>query len=250
MSPAAKPAATRYTSLQAMGVCMRGEGGFFRLLWRVNAVLAFAVAIAGLWFIAVMSQGRLEWPALFQTPAKTEPQKAAPNYTYALEPNLLVGGAEAYPFKLYRLMRWDEPRRRTARTPYATAAAVNILVVDKETGANHWLFRGFDRAILSQDPLMSSVAVNETWDTERGSPIRCLVLRVADTGWQQSLYVWRYDGSEPLKVLTADQIWMADQIERDKYLVSYKTGSLAFFATYSVPDFQLLSQVPIKDMPE
>jgi hypothetical protein len=226
------------------------SGGFFRFLWRLNAILAFAVAVAGLWFIAVMSRDRLPWPNLLQTPAKAAPQKSAPSYAYALEPDLLVGGPEAYPIKLYRLVRWDEAKRSTARTPYATAATVNILVVDKVTGANHWLFHGFDRSILSQDPLMSSVAVNENDDTERGSPIRCLVLRVADTGWQQSLYVWRYDGNEPLKILTADQIWMADQIERDKYLVSYKTGPLAFFATYSVPDFTLLSQVPIQNMPE
>ncbi len=229
---------------------MPGEGGFFRFLWRLNAILAFAVAVAVLWFIALMSRDRLPLPNLLQPAAKAAPHESAPSYTYALEPNLLVGGPEAYPVKLYRLVRWDEPQRSTARTPYATAETVNILVVDKQTGENHWLFRGFDRTILSQDPLMSSVAVNETWDTERGSPIRCLILRVADTGWQQSLYVYRYDAGEPLKILTADQIWMADQIERDKYLVSYKTGASAFFATYSIPDFKLLSQTPIQSMPE
>jgi len=228
---------------------MPGEGGFFRFLWRVNAILAFAVAVAGLWFIAWMSRDQLPWHHLFQKPTQTETQHTAP-YTYALEPNILVGGPEAYPFKLYRLVRWDESVRRTARTPYSTAATVNILVVDKQTGANHWLFRGFDRTIVSQDPLMSSVAINETWETERGHPIRVLMLRVADTGWQQSLYVWRYDTGEPQKILTADQIWMASQIESDKYLVSYKSGPLAYFATYSIPDFKLLSQTPIRNMPE
>ena len=230
-----------------MGVV--GEGGFFRFLWRLTAILAFVIVLAGLCFAVWAGKDTLPWRTLFKPPSAAAKQ-SAPVYNYALEPNILVGGPEAYPVKLYRLVRWDEAQRRTARTPYATAATVNILVVDRESGANRWLFRGNERNILSQDPLMSSVAVNETWDTERGSPIRCLVLRVADTAWQQSLYVWRYDNNEPLKILTADQIWMADQIEKDKYLVSYKTGPLAFFATYSVPDFKLISQTPIQHMPE
>jgi hypothetical protein len=229
--------------------------GFFRFLWRVNAVLAFVAVVAALGYIGVLSKDRIKWP--IERNFEPPPVEPRPSPTYVLEPDLVVGGSsESRPYNLFRLVRWDKVKKNT---PGAPSAVVNILVIDKETNANYWLFKGVNRIIVAQEPVLTGKWAHDNPDVDEPAPFHSLVFRVIDGDAgkdggvggvvRQSLYVSRFDGNEPEKILTADQIWYTDQNGKD-YFVSYRNGGVGYFATYSVPDFKLVTQTQIQNVPK
>ena len=232
--------------------------GFFRFLWRLNAVLAFVALVAAIVFLTLFSKERVRQPLLnYLVPPSIQTVKPPPSYTYVLEPNLVLGGsAEPNPFALYRLMRWGKIKSHNGEPD--TAAAVNVLIVDKKTKTTQWLFRGFDRVIVSQTPLLLGRWAYDDYEADEIAPVHQVVMRVVEQdtnkdGYlgiddRQTLYICRFNGKEPEKILSADQIWTADQ-DGKTYTISYRNGDAATIATYSVPDFKLIEQTKIDVMP-
>jgi len=232
--------------------------GFFRFLWRLNAVLAFAALVAAIVFLTLFSKERIDRPLLaYVVPQLEQTVKVRPTYTYVLEPNLVIGGSVGdNPFDLYRLVRWGKFKHHRAEND--AAAAVNILIVDKKTKTTSWLFKGFDRVILSQTPLLLGRWAYDDYEADEIAPIHQIVMRVieADTdhdGYlteddRQTLYICHFDGKDPIKILSADQIWTMDQSGKT-YVVSYRDGKKGYIATYSVPDFTLQDRIEVDGMP-
>jgi hypothetical protein len=233
--------------------------GFFRFLWRLNAVLAFIAALAAIVFLVLFSKERIKQPLMnYVVPPPVVTVKAKPAYSYVLEQDMVAGASsDNVPFNLYRLVRWGKIKGQPM-TPEA-AATVNILVVDKKTSANSWMFPGFERSILSQEPLLTGRWYYREPDVDDDVPLRLLVLRVVDAdsnadgylgaGDRQSLYLYRFDGKPPEKLMSADQIWSADQLGK-VFQVTARDGGEAYFATYALPDFKLVSKTAIRDMPK
>lgn len=233
--------------------------GFFKFLWRLNAVLAFGALLAAIVFLTLFSKERINKPVLnyFVPPPLARIAKPVPTYTYVLEQDLVIGGSTAAEeFDLYRLVRWGKIKGRPV-TPEA-AASVNLLVKDKKTNASKWLFKGFNQVIVGQEPLLTGRWYYHEPEVDEDVPVHLLVLRVveADSNGdgnftaddRQTLYVARFEGGEPEKVLSADQIWFTSQTGKT-FLVSYRDKGVAYFANYSLPEFKLLSQTPIEGMP-
>jgi hypothetical protein len=233
--------------------------GFFRFLWRLNAVLAFVALVAAIVFLTLFSKERISQPLLnYFIPPATQTVKPLLTYTYVLEPNLVLGGSsESNPFTLYRLMRWGKIKHHSGEPDMA--AAVNILVVDKKTKTTAWLFKGVNRIIVSQSPLLLGRWAFDDYEADEIAPIHQVVMRIVEQdtnkdGYlgvddRQTLYICRFDGKEPEKILSADQIWTADQ-DGKTYTISYRDGEKATIATYSVPDFKLIEQTKIDGMPK
>lgn len=232
--------------------------GFFRFLWRVNAVLAFVALLVGIVFMTLFSKERIRQPLLnYFIPPPVQMVKPQPTYTYVLEPDLVVGAStDTDEFELYRLVRWGKIDGKPV-TPEA-AATVNILIADKKKDTRTWLFKGNSRVILGQEALLTGRWYYREPEIDEDIPVHLIVLKVveADTNGdgvfsaddRQSLYVARFEGGPPDKILTADQIWQDNQRGKT-FFVSYRDQGKAWFATYSLPDFKLISQNEIPDMP-
>ena len=239
---------------------VEGMAGFFRFLWRLNALLAFAALAAAIVFLVLFSKERVDRPLLdYIIPPPPAPVVKVPlTYTYVLEPDLVVGGAVSEDdFKLYRLMRWGKTSRHRAEND--SAAAVNILIVDKKTKTTSWLFKGFDRLIISQTPMLLGRWAYDEYEANEIAPVHQIVMRVveADTNGdgyltpddRQTLYLCHFDGKDPIKIMTADQIWTAEQNGKT-YVITYRDGDAAWIATYSVPDFTLIEKIRVDGMPK
>jgi len=235
--------------------------GFFKILWRINAVLAFLALALVIAFMVLFSKERITQPLLnyFVPPPVAEKIKPRPSYTYVLEKDLLIGAdTNQDEFEIYRLVRWGKVNGKPA-TPEA-AAIVNLLVTDKKTNSNKWLFPGFDHVIVGQEPMLSG---RWTWhepEIDDDIPIELVVLRVVDAdsngdgvlaaGDRQSLYIVRFAATPPApeKLLTADTIWFT--VQKGKELqIGYGDHGEGYLAVYSLPDFTLVSQTKIDGMP-
>jgi hypothetical protein len=233
--------------------------GFFRFLWRLNAVLAFAALVAAIVFLTLFSKERIDRPLInYVVPPVVQKVKPRPTYTYVLEPNLIVGGSTTdNAFALYRLTRWGKVNGRRAEND--GAATVNVLIVDKKTKTSSWLFKSFDQVIVSQTPLLLGRWAYDDYPPDEVAPIHQVVMRVVEEdtnkdGYltaddRQTLYICHFDGKDPVKILSADQIWTTDQNGK-VYTVTYRDGDAAWIATYSVPDFALQDRIRIDDVPK
>jgi hypothetical protein len=233
--------------------------GFFRFLWRLNAVLAFAALAAVIVFFTLFSKERIKQPLLnyFVPPPPIAKVLPKPDYAYVLEPDLVIGASTDHDdFELYRLMRWGKIKGKPV-TPEA-AATVNILVTEKKTNTSKWLFTGFDQVIVGQDAMLTGRWYTREPEIDDDVPLHLMVLRIvkADTNGdgvvnaedRQSLLACRFEGGEPEEFLAADQIWFTSQ-KGKTYTVAYRDKGKGFFATYSLPDFKLVSQTSIPGMP-
>lgn len=233
--------------------------GFFRVLWRVNAVLAFLALLAAIVFLTLFSKERVDRPLLnYVIPPSVAVAKPKPTYTYVLEPDLVIGGRTSNEeFDVYRLVRWGKIKGKPV-TPEA-ASTVNILVTDKAKNTNTWLFKGNTRVILGQEALLEGTWYYRESEIDEDVPVHLVVLKVVEADSdgdgvfnaddRQMLYVSRFEGGEPTKILEADQIWL-DYQKGKTFFVAYRDKGRGYFATYSLPDFKLVSQSEISDMPK
>lgn len=233
---------------------------FFKTLWRVNAVLVFLALIAVIVFVVLFSKERINKPLLyyFVPPPPAAAVKPKPTYSYVLEKDLLVGvDTDREDFEIYRLVRWGKIKGQPV-TPEA-AATVNLLTVDKKTGAAKWLFPGFDRAIVGQETVLTGRWYWHEPEADDDIPVDLVVLNVVDADSdgddalteddRHTLYVVRFgSGTPPEKLLTADAVWFTMQKNKD-YQVGYREKGVGYLATYSLPDFTLTSKTRIEGMP-
>ena len=234
--------------------------GFFRVLWRINAVLAFGAALLAIVFLTLFSRDRIKQPLLnyFVPQATVQAVKAPAVYSYSLEPDLFIGASDNQDnFELYRLLRWGNSSAHPG-TPDASAT-VNILVIDKKTGNNTWLFPGYDRVITGQEAMLTGHWYYHEPQVDDDVPVELMVLKVveADTNGdgflsnadRQTLYVARFPNGVPEKILSADQIYFTRQ-QGKEFLVSHRDKAVSYFTTFSLPDFQQVKQTIVKDMPQ
>jgi hypothetical protein len=233
--------------------------GFFKVLWRINAVLAFVALVAVIGFVVLFSKERIDRPLLdyFVPPAAAAvPQKAA--YHYDLEKDFLIGADTASAdFELYRLVRWGKIDGKAM--PPEASATVNLLVADKKSGATRWLFPGFDRTVISQEPVLTGRWYWREPESDDDIPVEIVVLKVidADTNGdgaltlddRQTLYVARFPAAGPVKLLEADAVWFTMQKNKE-YQVGYREKGEGYLVTYALPDFSLVTKTKIEGLPQ
>lgn len=232
---------------------------FFKWLWRVNAVLVFAALVAVIAFLVLSAKARPTQPlqAYFVPPPPQAAVKSKPAYSYELEKDLLIGantGREN--FEIYRLVRWGKIAGKPV-TPEA-AATVNLLVADKKTGTNKWLFPGFDRAIVNQETVLTGRYYWHEPEIDDDIAVEIVVLKVIDADSngdgaltaddRQTLYIARFPAAAPEKLLTADAIWFTMQNKKE-FQIGYREKGEGFLAVYALPDFTLVSKTKVEGMP-
>jgi hypothetical protein len=254
---------------------MSDENRFFRFIWRFNA-LALALAILG--FLAMAGYGFWsqyygvhEWekPMGQFTPV---PKAAEKEFTYRIEDDSFgVGGinlnAGETHERILSLKRWQGPPRQyglVMKAKFASSGrneveAVNLLIVNTETGASHWMFKGYDRLILTEEPLYATEPPAPAYTGAVMPPVIGIVLAISDkdtNGGGQidekdavSLYFYRAGAVFPMKFLTADTILSTSQIGSDRYMIVYETGKSAFAAVYVIDGFKLISRKPLPNVP-
>ncbi len=232
---------------------------FFKWLWRVNAVLVFAVLVAVIAFLLLSTKTHITQPLLeYVGPLPSVViGKPKPSYTYDLEKDLLIGADTGRDdFEIYRLTRWGKINGMPV-TPDA-AATVNLLVEDKKSGSNKWLFPGFDRSIVNQETVLTGRWYWHEPEIDDDIAVEIVVLKVieADTngddalteGDRQTLYIARFPAAGPEKLLTADAIWFTMQNKKE-YQIGYREKGEGFLAVYALPDFTLVSKTKVEGFP-
>ncbi|HWA89764.1 MAG TPA: hypothetical protein VG889_07005 [Rhizomicrobium sp.] len=250
--------------LRPLGESSMDQNNFFRWVWRFNAL---ALAGGGLFILGMAAISLLSAP-IFQAPPEGHftpvPNGAEKDHTYRLSPLQLSVGGEV----LFQLGRWDGAPNKygladiTVRSPseYGGPNTVNLLAVDGATGAGHHLFRGYDREIVSWN------AVTRPGDKPDSVPVPgqpiasgpaaiALVIRTIDADTdkdgaltakdKQSLYVYRPGDGLATKLIDVDYLLSSDRTDGAHYLVVHERGKTAYAASYSLPDFKLLSEKPV-----
>jgi len=248
---------------------MTDENKFFRYVWRFNAIALACVAIAA--GGAIIFNLLNPWRPAEPTPAghfAPVPHGAEKGFTYRLESHgerRLVEREE-----LIALDRWNgspqsyglQEMRLTSASYIERLRSVNLLAIDQNTVESHWVFRGYDRAIITDDTVYDAVPSGPAvpWGPGAALPSAiALVMTVVDSDTnkdgeltekdRQSLYVYRPGATEAVRLLTADLIVSRQQSRNDRYLVVYENGSSAIAATYSVPDFKLIVEKQLPKVP-
>ena len=232
---------------------MQNAEKYFRYLWRFNAV---TMAVIGFAVVVAVVANLLS--TLWSAPHSGAVGNFAPvsmsaehGYTYGLARDALrLSGTRE---ELFALKRWKGAGYGASS---ANAQDVNLLIVDDGDATSHWLFRGYDRTILSRDEVHAS----DVADINAYSPVVALVLTVLDADTnkdgridgkdRQSLYVYRVGGASAVKFFTADDVLSARQVGTDRYLVIFENGNKAAAQIFSMVDFKPLSQKPLPDVPE
>jgi hypothetical protein len=237
------------------------QNWFFRTVWRFNAIL---LALGGILIVAgiswtMFSTGR--WEPTPHGEFAPVPKDAEKDSTYRLETTSVALKGE----NVFSLHKWNGspqtyglsmPMVARSRVSYFSALnGVNLLAVDSSTGVGHWLFHGYQRAVLSDQGLTRDAEVNSA----EVPPALILVIQTIDADTNkdgeltekdtQSLYVYRAGTQFAEKFLDADYIISREQTSADSFLVVYERGKSAVAATYSIPDFKLKSEKPIPSVP-
>jgi hypothetical protein len=245
------------------------RNGFFRWVWRFNALL---LALGGL-FILTMAGWSAFGPSWRPAPPEGHfapvPKGAEKDDTYRLSPLGFAAAGESF----FALGRWDgAPKvyglammsRRSP--PYTSVNAVNLLAIDGTSGAGHWLFRGFSRAVLSEDMIVKPGVKPSPANpdvpgqiTGRGGDVLALVIHTIDADTdkdgaltqkdRQSLYIYRPGSGFATKLIDVDYLLSSEQMGDGRYLVVYERGKTAVAAAYSLPDFKPVSEKPVPSVP-
>jgi hypothetical protein len=245
------------------------EGWFFWFLRRLNTILltiiALAIVVLGghqLWRSVWLKHELFGGPVVAALPASSGNVKSTdfvvqteayptPDTQYGPQTNVIYVQRHAEPL----------PANSSPETAelYPQGDAVNVMVIDENTGEGHWLFHGTGRYIMTRDVVYQGAPVASSEYGVDPRPIIGMVMLVVDSDTNKngaldekdiiSVYLWRKGGTEAVKLLTSDTIPGIGQIGADRYLVTYEKGKKSMAALYSVPDFKLISDKPLPDAP-
>ena len=252
---------------------MSDENKLFRFLWRFNAIL---LAVAGILVVGALSTSMIEnWMMRHRSPEAPQgdftpvPKSAEKNYTYRLEAQPEISALPHEEF--LALQRWDgSPEsnglamdlKATAgfsSSSYQYTDAVNILSVNISAGTSHWLFAGYSRRIVDQQAIYAEDPLAPSGSKTSANPI-ALVIRTVDKdtngdgqldyrdGW--SLYYYRPGDVKATKFFDAAYIISMNDLYGGNFSVIYEKGRSAFAARFHVPDFKLVSEKPLPDVPQ
>jgi len=243
------------------------ENRFFRFLWRLDAIL---LALAGLLAISVISTLVIQnWmlrhpdepaPEGHFTPV---PKAAEESNTYRLSAQPELDSLPGEQF--YVLQRWNGAPSTyglgdavvSSPSDFRLTNAVNLLAVNSTTGASHWLFEGYRRAVVDQQSIYSKGPPLP--DTKPYPHPIVLVIRTVDKDTnndglfnlhdRQTLYFYRPGDTRASKFFEADYIISMQEVEGGNLFIVYEKGQSAIAASFRVPDFKLLSQHKLPDVP-
>jgi hypothetical protein len=242
---------------------MPEQNGFFRWVWRINGLLLLLLLLGALAAIGC----RIAWHThagmeRFHTMFRPG-HLTAGKETYSLVPldgiGMLTGSP--LPEKLYALSRnsdWPVDRHHPQHE-----TITNILAVDEAAKSSHWLFKQGERAVLADDLLYDTASPKQGLVAEQDfvAKLSGIVMVVAENDTnkdgrytaedEQALYVYRFDGKPPEKLLSADTIVLARKVFNEKkYRFFYQAGGKTFDVAYSVPDFIPVSKIEISNLPK
>lgn len=232
------------------------DGLFFRIVRRINLLLVLLLSLvlivaAGL--VGWRSYERGEWASL--VPDRLESQPSPPKPTVKYEVALAPYEAPAKDNRptangIFVLNRVSSLGDMDLGAP----DVANIMEVDVE---NHgfWLFKGANRTITMRDGVRKGELPDGAPTDSR--PVIALVLWVVEkdankdgeygAGDPISVYVWRIGEEKVTKLLDAEEGLSTGQISGTKYGVVYQKSGKNIAATYSIPDFKLISERVLPD---
>jgi hypothetical protein len=251
---------------------MPDDNRFFRYVWRFNAVV---LALAAVVVVVGIGWNLLSFWVMGPSVAPPEghfapvPKAAEREFTYRLEANPSISelGGE----KIFTLKRWrgepnvyglaDSGPRFASSSPDSGVRDVNLMAIDARNASSHWLFRGYQRSLLSVDAVYAGKGDGVPAPMSAvTTPAVAVVIQLvaADTNGdgeldqkdRQSLYVYRAGDAGAVKLLDADFFLATGQIDAAKYLIVYEQGATATAAIYSIPEFKLLSQARLPNVPQ
>jgi hypothetical protein len=250
---------------------MQEENRFFRFLWRLNAIFLALAGVAIIVTVGISAIGmwwRPNPPDVPEGHFAPVPKSAEQKFTYRLE--VQTNTVELPHEQIFALRRWNGSlesyglaRMSLADVAYSSSAhytdAVNLLAVNTTTGASQWLFDGYRRAVIDQQPVYAGGPQAFNPMKPAAEPI-ALVIRAVDKdtngdgkfdfqdGW--SLYYHRPGEARAIKFFQANFILSMQEVDGGDFLVVYEKGKAAIAATFSVPDFKLKSEKPLPDVPQ
>lgn len=235
------------------------QSRFFIWVWRFNALVLALGAIFLIGMAGLSLLGRRNWEPAPEGHFAPVPRGAEKDHTYRLSPLDLGFGEEV----LFGLGRWDgspkshgllmtrEVRLASESSRYNDPNTVNLLVVDGRTDTGHWLFHGYGRLVASEDIITKGAAPNTV--------AVALVIRTIDADTdkdgemtykdRQSFYVYRRGTGYATKLIDVDYVLSHEQVDDANFLLVYERGRTAYAATYSLPDFKLVSEKPLPEVP-
>ncbi len=226
---------------------MGEDSGFFRFVWRFNAVL---IALVGILGFGLTIFGGLQ---LFSGERPLPVQATDDEVQYNLEPaNEPLTGTGEFLFTLKR-------SRGGLHGSYSSGRAeqdANYLAVRGDTAAGVWLFPHSGQVIWSQTNIQKTMpAAGPGSDT-----VTAVVMTVADddtdkdgvftTQDRQSLYAYRVGGGPAEKFFSADNISHVAQIDGARLLVIFTDKGVLGAATFSTGNFALLNRSALPAAPK
>ena len=237
---------------------MPDENRFFRWVWRfIGLALAAGVIaiIVGIGIAGSLSFNfQRDWVA--DTQLKQVAKAEQVKFTYRLS-EADVSALRHH--KLFLLQRWkgtEEQPEYSGSLRGDYMQDVNILLVDGN-GAGHWVFRGNERTISARDTILESVS--DTGNSQEQNAIGLAITVIdADTNGdgkltakdRKTLYGYLLGSEGAVKLMTADDFLGASQFGADRYVVVYADKETARSAVFSLPDFKLISDNPLPNVPK
>jgi len=247
------------------------DGLFFRVLRRVNMVLMTVVLLCAVGFagLVVLMTPKVQAAlgALVGKPAEApKPVSAAPTFHPQAE---WFPTADHYPpyarDKILYVLKKTVPGALVIQPADLAAPAeppsedVNIMIIDEKTGDASWLFKGNDQVILERDAIYDGPQPIGAVVGTDPRPIIAMVLQVVeddtnndgklDANDDVTLYLWRKDSPKLVKLLTSEGSAGVGLAGKDRYLVNYGKDHKDRIAAFSVPDFELIYDKPLPELP-
>lgn len=242
---------------------MPQESLFFRILHRVNTILLTIIGLAivfgagyGIWYEHERQHGLDISRAELQ--AATDLAKLPP------VPDIVVGEDYASLGSDYNPNGYINILKHASHPPlndYGPGTDdVNAMVVDPRTGKGAWLFAGTKRNIVTREGIYEGAVKGRTTAETDTRPLIGLVLWVAETDTDKdgaltnadaiTLYLWRKGETKVTKIRTVENLLSTSQVAADRWLITYRTGNTFHSALYSVPEFELIAENQLPEMPK
>lgn len=243
---------------------MPQDGLFFRVLRRFNIIIG---TILGLSLIAVIGWHLYKTPefrrAVIGQPIVSFPYRhpvAQPDVVIEPEnygtPDTSYGPHGNTVLVLNRFAPFPTAAMPSDFEGYTPKRAINIMVLDEKAGTGHWLFATNKQFIALRDALYQGPVVTHTTPATDTRPLLGMVMEVAPDAEKpgvskpEAIYAWTKRLGEAKKLLDVDAMISVDQTAEDRYVVIYRKGKAIKSATYSVPDFKLLSEGDLPAAPK
>lgn len=237
---------------------MSESNGFFRWIWRVNAILFLLLCLGAAagsgWWLWQNHTSHAQVDGAVGLDGHYKPPAEHRFHYFGLDRGSLVSTSG---HRAVLLKRWDH---RMSDAPFAAPVPpldsdVNLLEINNASGEARWVFPGHAQSILL------SAVIRET-GSEQSSPIALALYVKAvtydaqgelnspyDPDPKYSLVVYRPGAKDLKKLPIADNItWMA-QTSTDRFLVLSGTGGTRTATLFSLPDFEVVSAKPLEGYP-